>query len=1029
MFGLELGFNRPWYLLLLALLPVLWVLSYRSLAGLGKVRRLVAILLRTSVLMMFILALAEIQLLKTSEKMTVIYLLDQSESVPLPQRQVMMKYVVSAFEEHRNSSRGDKVGVIIFGADAKIEIPPFTEISSVGNIESAFDMRTDATNLSSAIKLAQALFPKDSAKRIVIVSDGNENLGDAKAVARMLADDGIGVDVVPVQLNRRSEVAVEKVTLPTDIRLGQPMETRVVINNYTQPTAENPAGVVRGIRRITRNSGPHEELLSEQEVELKPGKNVFTFQDTISQPAVYTYKADFTPLDARDDALQQNNRATAFTHVRGKGRVLMIEDWQNKGEFDFLVNRLRESKIEVDLVATDNLFTSPQELMAYDSVILANVPRSSGDENNADANAIKSFSDEQIELLVRNTEQMGSGLIMLGGPQSYGAGGWANTKLEEAMPVDFQIKNSKVQAVGALVLMMHASELADGNHWQKVTAREAIKALGPMDYCGLIHWSDLGGSDDWLWGKPNGLIRVGGQQKSMIAKLDRMVPGDMPQFDPAMKMSLTAFNRVNASVKHMIIISDGDPVPPNNATVAAYKAANIQISTVAIGTHGPAGSTPLQGLATATGGKYYVVTNPKALPRIYQREARRVSRPLIYEPDGGVSPQVVFDHEALAGVDKQLPPIKGFMLTTVKDNPLVEVSIRSPKPDDAANSTILASWTYGLGRTAVLTTDAGKRWASSWTEWPNYDKLFSQLVRWSMRPSGDEGKFTVATDIKDGKVRVVVTALDKDDEFLNFLNISGTALDPNLKGTDIKITQTAPGRYVGEFTADQAGSYFVTVVPGAGKTPILAGVNVPYSSEFRERETNRELLTTLASFRPKGGEAGVVIDGALTLEGIPKLLKTNNFRDDLAKAISSQDVWPLFMLIAAGVFFIDVLVRRVTLSWEWTRPVWGWIRTKILRREAAPVIDERMARLKSRKAAVGQSIDERRAATRFEPQVDTGAPPSNVDDILREATSGGFSTPTQRPTPAQGPAPGAAEGEDYTARLLKAKQKAFKDKK
>src|SRR5438876_11389389 len=118
MFGLELGFNRPWYLLLLALLPVLWVFSYRSLAGLGRIRRLAAILLRTSVLLMFILALAEIQLLKTSEKMTVIYLLDQSESVPLAQRQVMMKYVVSAFEEHRNSSRGDKVGVIIFGADA-----------------------------------------------------------------------------------------------------------------------------------------------------------------------------------------------------------------------------------------------------------------------------------------------------------------------------------------------------------------------------------------------------------------------------------------------------------------------------------------------------------------------------------------------------------------------------------------------------------------------------------------------------------------------------------------------------------------------------------------------------------------------------------------------------------------------------------------------------------------------------------------------------------------------------------------------
>jgi hypothetical protein len=340
MFGLEVGFNRPWYLLLLLLLPVLWFFSYRSLAGLGQIRRIVALFLRTSVLLMFIFALAEVQLLKTSEKMTVIYLLDQSQSIPLAQRQEMMRYAIGAFEKHRDRTREDKAGVIVFGADAKIEIPPFTEINSIGNIESAFELRSDATNLAAAIKLAQAMFPKDSAKRIVVVSDGNENLGDAKTVARSLAEDGIGIDVVPIQLGNRGEIVVDKVTLPTDIRLGQPMETRVVITSYAQPTADNPAGTVRGTRRIIRSSGPHEELLSEQEIDLKPGKNVFTFQDTITQPAVYTYKAEFHAKDPRDDAMQQNNKATAFTHVRGKGRVLMIEDWQSKGVFVFILNRL-----------------------------------------------------------------------------------------------------------------------------------------------------------------------------------------------------------------------------------------------------------------------------------------------------------------------------------------------------------------------------------------------------------------------------------------------------------------------------------------------------------------------------------------------------------------------------------------------------------------------------------------------------------------------------------------------------------------
>ena len=67
-------------------------------------------------------------------------------------------------------------------------------------LESLFELRTDATNIASALKLAQASFPEDSAKRIVIVTDGNENLGDARTVARTLADDGIGIDVVPIEL-------------------------------------------------------------------------------------------------------------------------------------------------------------------------------------------------------------------------------------------------------------------------------------------------------------------------------------------------------------------------------------------------------------------------------------------------------------------------------------------------------------------------------------------------------------------------------------------------------------------------------------------------------------------------------------------------------------------------------------------------------------------------------------------------------------------------------------------------------------
>ncbi len=179
---------------------------------------------------------------------------------------------------------------------------------------------------------------------------------------------------------------------------------------------------------------------------------------------------------------------------------------------------------------SDQLFTSLAELQPYDCVILANVPRSSGN----DAENVSNFSDEQIQMLVRNTEQMGAGLVMLGGPNSFGAGGWTNTELEKAMPVDFQIKSAKVVPKGALAMVMHASEMADGNHWQKRIAAEAIKALGSQDYCGVLQYN---GTESWLWNNPKGMVTVGPNRNKMLAYLDRMTPGDMPDFDPAMRMA------------------------------------------------------------------------------------------------------------------------------------------------------------------------------------------------------------------------------------------------------------------------------------------------------------------------------------------------------------------------------------------------------------------------------------------------------------------------------------------------------------
>ena len=563
--------------------------------------------------------------------------------------------------------------------------------------------------------------------------------------------------------------------------------------------------------------------------------------------------------------------------------------------------------------------------------------------------------------------------------------------------------------------------MAQGNYWQKVIAREALKALGPHDYCGVIHWT---GREDWLWGNPLGLAKVGPNRRVMMRRLSRMTPGDMPNFDPSMRLAAGGFAQVtDAAVRHMIIISDGDPNAASRASLKALRDLNVKVTTVAVGTHGPAGHTELQRIASVTGGKYYVVKNPKALPRIYNREARRVARPLVKE--GKFSPQLRARHEILQGIDGSLPPITGFVLTSVKHNPLVEVLMTSPVPVGDLNNTILATWTYGLGRTAVLTTDAGAQWAKQWQSgWQHYDRLFGQLVRWSMRPTGDTGQYAVATQTENGRIRVVVHAMDENDDLLNFLEISGAAVGPKMDSHEFALRQVAPGRYVGDFPADQQGSYFVTLLPGSGQTPIRTGINVPYSSEYRNRETNLPLLNSLATQEPTGGEVGRILQTTLSPDDVPQDTELSSFRHDLAKAFSSQDIWPLLVLTASCVFFGDIFVRRVTVNLDWVTPSWERLRSRITGHDLEVQKDERFERLRSRKAEISNRIDERRSATRLESNdTDEVVSMDVLDaDMAKPAERRGAVSTSQEIRPEQ-------EKEDYTSRLLKAKEQALKNRK
>jgi uncharacterized membrane protein len=1017
----SISVGNPWFLVLIPLVvpPLVWM-SYRSLAGLGSIRRALAILLRSAVIILIVLALAELRSVWRSDRLATIFLLDLSNSVPHEQQKAALDY---ATEASKKRWKDDLAGLVVFGKEPRVEVPPAP--SELPGIPPESIIDHENTDIGAAVKLALASFPDDTARRIVVLSDGNENRGSLFEQALTAKSLGVQVDVLPIDYFYDREVLVEKISIPPDVKKGETVNINVVIR-ASEPTT----GTLQIFQKSENYRAPAAGNEQPEPVQLERGINVRTLRQMITQTNFYTFSAEFIPDAGSGDQRAINNTAEGFTHVRGEAQVLLIEG--ERGYHAELVNALREKKIEVKVlvapkidgsggVGGDPLPTDLAQLRPYDSVILGNVPK-------------EAFTESQHQLLASNCHDMGAGLVMLGGSDSFGAGGWMNTPVEKALPVDMQIKAIKVQGIGAMALIMHASEIPEGNYWQAVVAKAAIGALSSYDYAGLLHWEN---QEAWLFT----LRPIGSGRSSMLRAIDRMTPGDMPDFDPSLQMAMKGLNGIrDAMSKHIVIISDGDPTPPTNAVINQLAASKVTVTCVLTAAHGNdlGAINVMRNLANKTKGRFYNVTNPKALPRIYQKEARSISRPLIFEQQTPWLPKINYPRsEPVTGIPDELPPITGLVLTTPKENELVEIPIISPLPTGQLNP-VLAHWTYGLGRSVAFTTDAGRRWAKAWPNWQSYAAFWAQVIRWSMRPA-DRGNLTLNVRRDEGRIKVVVDALDKNNQFLNFLQIQGNVVDPDLKSAPIELHQTAPGRYEATIEkTDASGNYFVNLgYRGADNVQgvISSGVSVPYSDEYRELRSNATTLETLASVTDgqvvswKSGADGRIEIG-------PTVRSADHFRrDGLVNPRSFGALWPALLWLAACVFLADVAVRRIALDVGWIKQTIAneWAK---LRGQEVVTTSAYMEKLKSRKAEVDEQLDRSRIATSQEsaplvlPAAERsgpiGEPILEGDEGVERARAARAAEQTQRPSMAA--APQEPEKDSYTNRLLKAKQRVWEER-
>jgi Putative glutamine amidotransferase len=378
------------------------------------------------------------------------------------------------------------------------------------------------------------------------------------------------------------------------------------------------------------------------------------------------------------------------------------------------------------------------------------------------------------------------------------------------------------------------------------------------------------------------------------------------------------------------------------------------------------------------------------------------------------------------------------VLTSPKENELVEIPIVSPLPTGQLNP-LLAHWTYGLGRSVAFTSDAGRRWAKAWPDWRSYAAFWSQVIRWSMRPA-DRGNLTLNVRREQGRIKVVVDALDKNNEFLNFLTIQGNVVDPDLKSAPVELVQIAPGRYEATIeNAEASGNYFVNLRyrgPERVDGVISTGVSVPYSDEYRELRSNPTTLETLATLTD-----GQVVATKSTADGRYDLQRTvasvDHFRRDpkLINPSSFAALWPTLLWLAACLFLGDIAVRRIALDVDWLKQtvVNEW---RKLRGQETATASEYMDKLRSRKAEVDEQLDRTRSAPRTEPSELTFPAASGAGPIGEPLLEGSEFTDRAKAAraaqKAQGPslATGSPETvkQSYTDRLLKAKQRVWEER-
>lgn len=806
-------------LLLLLIVPVFagTIAAWRGRRhGLGSRRRALSLAIRLLIFAALILALAGLTWQRPSGAQAVVFVGDLSASTSSGQGG-MVRFIDQAL--HRRG-RDDRAALVAVGRAALVEQPP-APLSAFGGFSSVVDPAF--TDLESGLSLGAALLPAGYRRRVVLVTDGRQNLGDAVSEARLLQAEGVRVDVAPVAVTPGADVRVDGVDVPGSLHIGE--HFTITVRLFSSVATDASVQIFEDSQLITSASAG-----------IPIGSSVLSYPAVAHSAGVHTYRAVIQPVV---DAIAKNNEGSAFATVSGPPRVLVVE-----GAPGFGINvaaSLRAGKITADTVGAPQMPQDLAGLQRYAAVVLVDAP----------ADLIGAAAMQALRSYVSD---LGRGLVALGGPNSYGVGGYGGTPLEEALPVRMELPKRKDLPTAAVVLIIESLESDAGVNISKQAGRGVIGLLTPEDQVAV--------SDG-----DNGFVvplqRVADRAR-IAGAIDAMSPLDPMSYTQALTDAYNALRKAKAQTKHIILLGDGDATDSYRALVTRIARAGIQVSTIETNAAVATDFQTMRDIARWGNGHYYPADNPATIPQVFLKVARTVAHTSIVE--GRFFPSEYAPSPILSGI-VAAPALDGYVVTTPRA--LSTVVLASPKSDP-----ILSQWQYGLGRAVAWTSDSQGRWSSGWLASGATRGIWAQMVNWVLPPP-QSTSLSLTTSATGGLATLGVDTTAGDA----YRGISARVVGPDDLPQTVTLQATTPNHYEAQVQTGHEGAYLIDVqaaVRGSKAVrTISGGLVVPYAPDYRDTGVDPVALQAIAAAgggsvlsRPAQAFAGNVppVDAPLPLQ-------------------------------------------------------------------------------------------------------------------------------------------------------------------